>query len=301
MATNLGRLLRRRRLYTGESANTAQREVARRLDGGPIPDAAHPDQVSLESLLLQALAWPNETPRYPCGIRAVHPTPDHLVITVENTTKLLHDLVARTLPVGNHRGISGIPGLRHRRSPGGAVTLFLAGTAAAVTLRGVSWSQWSATAQVLADTEQFDDAPPLWTGAQGTLTDAESDHLGWYRDLDGPDCPLWLPSGVLRRIAIFQTTDSPRWVTGWRAGDAVLEHWVFEASYRGHSAPHDQVIDLLTDQRFGLPLVLERRDCRCPHDDPSTRCMIYFSSPLSTAARLELRFGCRPSERPAYP
>ncbi|GAA2277802.1 MULTISPECIES: hypothetical protein [Kitasatospora] len=50
------------------------------------------------------------------------------------------------------------------------------------------------------------------------------------------------------------------------------------------------MVGLLTDDRFGLPLVVEERSCRCPHASEWTRCRVVLRSRLGDQVEVELRF-----------
>ncbi|MDH6128802.1 hypothetical protein [Kitasatospora sp. GP82] len=295
MASNLAKLLRQRSAYTGERLNAAQRDLApQHRRAQPIPAADNPDQARFEHWILDACACPHVITMNPCGFSAVRPAPDHLTLTVESDPRFVQDLAGRILPAGDTE-LCGIPGLRYRRTAVGAVALYLAGTAASVTLRGVSWADWVEAADARLARLTQDGDPTLWTGPQGALTSQEREYLRGFRFLQDAEHPTWLPSGILRRIAVFQAGGGPRSCLGWKGGRYDEQHWVFQLLYRpGQSLPHDRITALLTDPVFGLPLAAARTECRCPHGDERKQCWVDLRSTRDTISSVQLRFSYRP-------
>ncbi|MEK8141625.1 hypothetical protein NKH18_00555 [Streptomyces sp. M10(2022)] len=104
---------------------------------------------------------------------------------------------------------------------------------------------------------------PLWTAPQ--LDGGESRHLRAYPSLEGSRARrAAVGSGLLRRIALFHTVTAFYRVQCWDDGDS----WKVDARTAHPRARwHDQLLQRLCHPRWGLPVRVAHRYCRCAEPD----------------------------------
>jgi hypothetical protein len=102
----------------------------------------------------------------------------------------------------------------------------------------------------------------LWQ--EPTLSSFERDDEAEYPRVRKRDRDFaWLGSDLLRRVALFYTTNFPYSTRSWLADG----EWVFELdTQREVQLNHKKFLDLLKDPVGGLPLRISQSHCSC--DDP---------------------------------
>ncbi|MGK4586215.1 hypothetical protein [Kitasatospora sp. HPMI-4] len=230
----------------------------------PVPTAADPDQERLERWILHRCAWPNGITAYPFGFQHVTPEPDHLTIHVESNPEHVRELVKELLPNEYEGDLGGVPGLRAGRDNTGAPLLYLAGTRASVTLRGIAAKDWQVAVTGWRSHLASIGARPLWDISPTAMSMEESDLLQWFDPPSTVKRPCWLASALLRRIGTFTASGLPARLTGWTTGGTQHDRWKFEFEFiPGHRRAHERVLNLLTHPEVGLPLRVTKDVCSC--------------------------------------
>ncbi|MEU9338888.1 hypothetical protein AB0D49_38035 [Streptomyces sp. NPDC048290] len=104
---------------------------------------------------------------------------------------------------------------------------------------------------------------PLWTVPQ--LDGVESGHVNAYPSFEASRARRTaVGSGLLRRIALFHTATAFYRVQCWDDGDS----WKIDArTARPRARWHDQLLHRLCHPRWGLPVRVGHRFCRCAEPD----------------------------------
>ncbi|GHA43510.1 hypothetical protein GCM10010329_78000 [Streptomyces spiroverticillatus] len=253
-----------RRTYTGESVQQARQAVdALGPDAPPIPPAATPQQVLLESrVLLSLLEFRNVFTRYPLGIAAVRPEPDSVSLRVESEERAAEILFNLLPSYVSDEEVYGVPGLRITRRARTAIELQVLGQPARLRLTGIPARSWrKAIEQMLEQWTNPDDALLCWKSSPRAWTSAEIQHrTRWNNPGDRFTQEQrrgdWLGSGLLRRAALLHTVSNTYFLDGYRSE---ITRLVLRSSHtpgRG-PGPH-RLVAALVDPAFGLPLRLQR-------------------------------------------
>ncbi|QBR04682.1 hypothetical protein D7Y56_00160 (plasmid) [Streptomyces sp. S501] len=117
---------------------------------------------------------------------------------------------------------------------------------------------------------------PLWAAPQ--LDGVESRYFSTYPSLEGSRARrAAVGSGLLRRIALFHTVTTFYRVQCWDDGDS----WKIDArTAHPRARGHDQLLQRLCHPRWGLPVRVAHRYCRCAEPDTPYQwdhtCAFYF-------------------------
>lgn len=282
---------------TGLSHAQARRHLETAPPHAALLPTATPAQALLERWILASLARPINGRLYPWGIRSVQPFAEHLVLQLEGdhvATEAVESLLPR---LDKHDSVHGVPGLRVGNATREGATLWLAGSPATVTLRGIRPSVWHRAVQTEEDDavlagERLCHRDAEWSTAERTwLTDVEL--LGERADIPIA-ATAWLFSGLLRRIGLLRSLGVPVSADAWtKPVDSVADYLVVELIMEEVplDAPrhHERFIELLTGPDIGMPLQVERRSCRCPAEDLPSSCTFDLVASNGAAGRLQLR------------
>ncbi|MEJ8632301.1 hypothetical protein [Streptomyces sp. MS2.AVA.5] len=258
----------------------------------PAPDAS-PAQARLESLVLEQLGTPPDLCAHPFGITSLSSATTSLILHLDaymghKRYSLPEHYLSRLLPAAPAPGSSddphGIPGLRMsgieaggrqlhlymEKDPGQTATLVLA------LPKGLTegWADIERRHRRWCDDNGL---RPLWTAPQ--LDGVESRYLSAYPSLECSRARrAAVGSALLQRIALFHTVTAFYRVLCWDDGGS----WKIDARTAHPRARwHDQLLQLLCHQRWGLPVSVAHRFCRCAEPDtPYQRghtCDFYFN------------------------
>ncbi|MEU1091467.1 hypothetical protein ACFYPN_31955 [Streptomyces sp. NPDC005576] len=258
--------------------------------GHPV-HAASPAQARLESRVLEQLGTTPGLCAHPFGIASLSATVTSLTLHLDAYMGHERDsfpeyCLSRLLPAAPAPGCGddphGIPGLRmngieadgrqlhlHTVKDGQTATLVLA------LPKGLTegWADIECRHRHWCDDNGL---RPLWTAPQ--LDGVESRHLRAYPSLEGSRARrAAVGSGLLRRIALFHTVAAFYRVQCWDDGDS----WKIDARTAHPRAPwHDQLLQRLCHPRWGLPVRVAHRFCRCAEPDHPYQwdhtCAFYF-------------------------
>jgi hypothetical protein len=230
--------IRMRRLYTGESYSHLKGSRTPIDKEKPVP-AAEADQALLESQVMAHLAHGSDWWAHPVGISEVHiPPGGDVVVYLDGHTALLDGqtfamssyAVAHLLPYAEPGiQVSGAPGLRVKAIRGTDLHLTRVGGDSHLVLRGTPGTRWQ---QELSDRWRSLDSggyPPLWW--EPALSSFERDDEAKHPRVRKRDRDFaWLGSGLLRRVALFHTSNSSYSTRSWLADGEWYLSWTRNAT-----------------------------------------------------------------------
>ncbi|GAA2790092.1 hypothetical protein GCM10010505_17350 [Kitasatospora aburaviensis] len=265
----LSDLARQRMTYTNEGYRDAL-EALRLLPPGnsPVPNAVG-DQELFEAAIFSRILKPYRFGLHPLRIAKTRPHPDHLVLVIDGTEELIFDVLRDLLPVSGRDGddVHGVEGLRIRRWRDDGLDLHQPGRRTLVRLAGAPRAVWRRVEQQIASDLAGSEYLPCWRTHPEVWTDNERSQ----QDDEGSSfirlarSGAWLASGLLRRIAVFHTTAIPWAADGWRGLSSRLL-WKFDlACYPDLPMRMEELAAVLTDPRFGLPLLANPRSPGSPN------------------------------------
>ncbi len=275
--------------YWSECSGQSRRTGLRTSHPAP---AASPAQARLESLVLEQLGTSPDLCAHPFGITSLSSAAASLTLHLDaymghKRYSFPEHCLSRLLPAAPAPGSGddphGIPGLRMSgieadgrqlhlytvKDPGQTATLVLAQP------KGLSegWADIERRYRRWCDGNGL---RPLWTAPQ--LDGVESRHLSAYPSIEGSRARrAAVGSGLLRRIALFHTVTAFYRVQCWDDGD----RWKIDARTAHPRARwHDQLLQRLCHPRWGLPVRVAHRFCRCAEPDTPYQwnhtCDFYF-------------------------
>lgn len=302
-ASAASRLARLRAHATGESHARAFQSIESLPPASPILAEPSPLQEQLEGAIFGKMnglrfipRQPNKHRFQPFGIRCVSPSPDRLVIELEEWSGY-EEFVMNIMPSieqvedGSIPEIHGVPGLR-RRAHGLGLSLFRPGREGEVILAGVSVSEWEAAHAAGFVPHHLASFPA--TSNPAVWTQAEQNHAQWMLDEFGSGSGKYeqnghiLQSAMLRRVGLLNRLGSQS-ITTWKKIDGIVIE-VFQNEYNLDS--HDSFIEEMMSPRMSPQLTcVDRRVSR----NDSHR-IIEFTTPRSEGA-IEIRL--RSARHPA--
>ncbi|WP_034087933.1 hypothetical protein [Streptacidiphilus albus] len=289
------RLARAVSCYTGEAHESLRARIqAAPPDSALIPEPTQ-EQACLERQIFHTLAWPDDMALYPWGIKRVVPTIHGLTLELEGDHVAPH--AAKLLPrIDEYEEVRGVPGLRVEKWVDEQLQLHVLGTSAAVTLTGLSRGAWETAVKNMSGIAREEGETMCDRVCSGALTEGE----WWFaRGMLQTAAPVaWVTSGLLRRIALFNTIGMPIYFTSWRGWGGGDELWCFDLDHqpRGDGCEHHSFLRALTDETFGLPLTV--LDMRCGVDKPwHGSCSLDVGSSSGRPGQMNFRFNRRKGER----
>ncbi|WP_280269135.1 hypothetical protein [Nocardia wallacei] len=282
--------------YTGTSDPYTTGHSRRFNSVRPIPAAPSADHELLESTVFAALGRSGYyTGPAPFGIRAVRWAKDRsLVVRIVDSVADAYGrrvpytgIVAnQILPYGDGgMAWNGVDNLRIVDVTDRELTVTLAGTEARLSLRGGFHTNWRMALanrrRAIATYEEG--ARPMWNDPS-----REPDEFPGFSRMHREIA--WLGSGLLRRVALFQSATNAFQVSGWCCDEqfkfaldttpqAWTDHTAFESA--------------ISNPLWGLGLTPQTRWCYCDRmPNESCTCTVILTHPSSRAGGLQLRFGC---------
>ncbi|WP_143663885.1 hypothetical protein [Streptomyces sp. rh34] len=267
----LSTLARTRITYTGEPYQFALETLKGTHDLPPLPDVTG-EQALLESQVMANLSDGGTWSAHPVGISGVrlswdNPIMVHLDSHVELSRGENYPVAwhagDRLLPyVGGGGEVGGVAGLRIAAIRGNDLHLTLASADSRLILRGITGTRWSDYLDERRRDLAVGHAAPLWDSPE--LTDFEwQDKQSYPRTRGAEEDVAPLGSGLLRRVALFHTSNSAYSSRSWTTGS----DWIFELDTRRDvRLDHDTLLGKLPAPVWGLPLRVVEHHCTC--DDP---------------------------------
>ncbi|MFG2885675.1 hypothetical protein ACGFYV_25855 [Streptomyces sp. NPDC048297] len=293
--------------YWAECSGQSRRTGLRTSHPAP---AASPAQARLESLALEQLGTSPDLCAHPFGIASLSSTATSLTLHLDaylghKRYSFPEHCLSQLLPAapapGSDDDPHGIPGLRMSgieasgrqlhlhtvKDPGQTATLVLA------LPKGLTedWADIERRHRRWCDDNGL---RPLWTDSQ--LDGVESRHVNAYPSLEASRARrAAVGSGLLRRIALFHTATAFYRVQCWDDG----ESWKIDARTAHPRARwHDQLLHRLCHPRWGLPVRVAHRFCRCAEPGSPFQwdhtCDFYFDSNTGNDDPIYLRVHASP-------
>lgn len=289
--------------YTGVSHQAALVTVRSMKPGAPRIAEAAGAQRRLEALVFEHLNGDIDYFTHPVGIESVTSRADSSVVTLDSShSRNGHPLVAHALEgllpadipdqekADCEDSVLGVPGIRVAGASRRAVHLTLAGTSARVALSSAGGEDWR---QLVAERRRdlvTAGYRPCWDDRE--LSPGE---VAFRRDhawiCQAAEEASWLPSGLLRRVALLHTVSAAYCTRYWVNSD----DWIFQLRHdQGVRPPHADVVKHLLDRRWGLPMQAGKLHCECdaswadPYYDRS--CTVRLSSNDGRPGTVQLRF-----------
>ncbi|MGW4725364.1 hypothetical protein [Streptomyces sp. NPDC004291] len=261
-----------RRLSTGEHHQALFPLLTGLGQGLSIPAARHAEQARLEAEVLRRVCAMGGLNSHPLGIVRVRPEEDaltlHLVdepVVLGRWVDFLYPRVSDVEDAGEdpRDRVSGVPGLRSARMPGG-VRLYRPGLGAAILLRGFSPGKWE---RIAAKSEGIYGSllrRPDWTPVEKAAYDAQT--IESFGTL----------SSLLRRIRATAGTGPVNSTDVWTSDRGLR----LETT---DGPPCPDLIRLLTQKPCGLGWEVTGKmcTCQCDHRHTSTGCTVNFFNPAT--------------------
>ncbi|MEV0282145.1 hypothetical protein AB0I22_38040 [Streptomyces sp. NPDC050610] len=265
--------------YWSECSGQSRRTGLRTSHPAP---AASPAQARLESLVLEQLGTSPDLCAHPFGITSLSSADTSLALYLDaymgrKRCSFPEHCLSRLLPAAPATGGGddphGIAGLRMSGIEADDRHLHLymvKGTGPTATLvlalpKGLTegWADIERRHRRWCDENGL---RPLWTAPQ--LDGVESGYLSTYLSLEGSRARrAAVGSGLLRRIALFHTVTAFYRIQCWDDGDS----WKVDARTAHPRARwRDQLLQRLCHPRWGLPVHMAHRFCRCAEPDTPT-------------------------------
>lgn len=294
-ASNATRFARLRANATGEKYQKAFHAVSARPSEGPILAEPSRSQERLEGAIFARMYALRFIPKGkipkgpwgPFGIKRVTPSPDRMVIELEEWANP-YELIQGLMPVIDRDAdssvteVSGVPGLRARDHDLG-VSLFFPGLDGEVIVTGLSAGEWEDIHARGYDGPHSGcpakDSPEAWTLEEQRYLAEDIDHVttrGLPTDLHV------LGSAMLRRIGLLNGLNSrstSTWEIAPRKGVAIE---VFQEEY--DLASHEAFIEEVTSPLMSPPLTCVYREL----DEDTNYRRLRFTTPRSSGF-LEIR------------
>ncbi|MEE1774859.1 hypothetical protein PUR25_01985 [Streptomyces sp. JV181] len=264
-----------RRRSTGESHQALHPLLSGPGQGLSIPAARHAEQARLEAEVFQRVCAMGGLSSHPLGIVRVRPQEDVLTLQLVDEPVVLGHWVEFLYPrVSDIRDagedprdrVSGVPGLRSARVPGG-VRLYRPGLKAAILLRGFSPDRWERIATKREGVYGSLLRRPDWTTVEEAAYDTQTAR---------PRDPFWLMSSLLRRIRATAGAGPVNSTDVWTSGRGLR----LETT---DGPPCSDLVRLLTQGPCGLgwEVTAKTCTCRCDHPHTSTGCSVDFLDPAT--------------------
>lgn len=263
----LTHLARTRGRYSGEPFQYASEALRTHRHAPLLPDARG-EQAVLEAQVMKELGRGGEWWAHPMGISGVRLEAGCTVVLLDSHSG---SRPGRAFPMSEYSlthllpcaepgvQVGGVMCLRVAKIHHADLHLRLVCTDTRLVLRGVPGTHWSELLEQRWRNLERSGFVPLWLDAAPSPYELEDERQFASLVQDERDL-AWLGSGLLRRIAMFQSFSTAYSTRSWINAD----EWIFELdTHRDVPLAHDAFLASLTENNWGIPMRIARRYCNC--------------------------------------